>query len=164
MYLGKFGGTFGAGLMEIPMRCWTLAVHQSLITVCPHQDCWPSIFGSNCTPCAWYNWAKSYSMCWQILSTHGSFHHLQILLQIVMLWILLDFSHLFSWCFAWSSMRSSILWIRASGVGKDHQTTKLWMHQTATLTNQCLKQSCTKQIFQLGIIKCTTIITKFQRQ
>jgi hypothetical protein len=35
VHLGKFGGMFGAGLMEIPMRCWTLAVYQSLITACP---------------------------------------------------------------------------------------------------------------------------------
>lgn len=153
--------------------CWsngnsneTLAVHQSLKKACPQIS----------RMLAKYFWKQLYTLCLvqssqssfhvlTILSAHGSFHHLQILLQIVMIWIL-DFSHrsIFMMLFAWSSMRSSIHWIRTSGVRKDHQTIKVWMHQTVTLTTQCLKQSCTEEIFQLGIIKCTTIITKFQRQ
>ncbi len=86
MHLGKFGGTFGAGLMEIPMRCWTLAVHQSLMTACPQIS----------RMLAKYFWKQLYTLCLvqssqssfhvlTILSAHGSFHHLQILLQIAMI-------------------------------------------------------------------------------
>ncbi len=151
MHLGKFGGPFGAGLMEIlpSMRCWTLAVHQSLIIACPQIS----------RMLAKYFWKQLYSLCLVQLS-QSSFHlltvlsaHLQTLLQIVMIWILLDFSHhsIFMMLFAWSSMRSSIHWIRTSGVRKDHQTTKVWMHQTATLTNQCLKQPVPSKFFSLEL-------------
>ncbi len=88
MHLVKFGGIFVAGLMEIlpSMRCWTLAVHQSLITACPQIS----------RMLAKYFWKQLYTLSLvqssqssfhvlTILSAHGSFHHLQILLQIVMI-------------------------------------------------------------------------------
>jgi hypothetical protein len=88
VHLVKFGGIFVAGLMEIlpSMRCWTLAVHQSLITACPQIS----------RMLAKYFWKQLYTLSLvqssqssfhvlTILSAHGSFHHLQILLQIVMI-------------------------------------------------------------------------------
>jgi hypothetical protein len=88
VHLGKFGGTFGAGLTEIlpSMRCWTLAVYQSLIIACPQIS----------RMSAKYFWKQLYTLCLvqlsqssfhvlTVLSAHGSFHHLQTLLQIVMI-------------------------------------------------------------------------------
>jgi hypothetical protein len=152
--------------MEIlpSMRCWTLAVHQSLMTACPQIS----------RLLAKYFWKQLYTLCLVQLS-QSSFHVLTIS-QLISSFTNpttnchdLNPSWLFSPFYFHDAFCSIIHKVQHS-LDQNFRCEKgppnnrgMDMHQTATLTNQCL-QFCTKQIFHLGIIKCTTIITKFQRQ